>query len=101
VPQLTPVPDIAHLENPRFETIADGHFSVLRVDSVEPVPVGTHVVLVFRVAGYDRDCDGSLMARLERVDRQGETTGWAPARISLGPDSALVVQEPAHLWEGR
>jgi hypothetical protein len=40
------------------------------------------------------------MARLARVDRLGATTGWTPRRITLDQDTALVVQDPAHLWEG-
>jgi hypothetical protein len=60
-------------------------------------PVGTYIAMVFRVTGYDRDCDGSLMARLECVDAAGETTGWTPVNLSLYPDSAWVLDGPGEL----
>jgi hypothetical protein len=65
---------------------------------VEPVRVGTFVVRVFQVAGYDSDCDGSLMARLESVNKNGQTTGWEPRRIGLDPTTTLVVEHPLDIW---
>lgn len=65
------------------------HF--VRRDPVEPVPVGTLVMMAFRVTGYDRDCDGSLMARLEGIDCRGEASGWEPKNLGLYPDDTLVV----------
>ena len=47
--------------------------------------------MAFRIEGYDRDCDGGLMARLEHIDQDGECTGWHPSRIGLGPNTALVA----------
>lgn len=60
---------------------------------VQPEPVGTIILRAFRVVGYDPDCDGSLMARLEAIDRHGDTTGWTPDCIGLYPDSAVVVPQ--------
>ncbi len=65
-----------------------------RRDPVEPVPVGSYVARVFRVTGYDADCDGSLMARLEAVTADGEPTGWSVNCIGLYPDSAWVLDRP-------
>lgn len=100
---LTPVPEItAEQENHRFEPLAMGPgFNAVtsRVDPVEPVPVGTYIVKVFRVTGYDPDCDGSLMARLANVDRNGEETGWDPTHLGLTPTTDLVVDHPSELWE--
>lgn len=70
-----------------------------KVNPVEPEPVGTYVVMVFKITGYDPDCDGSLMARLEAVDKNGEGTGWAPTHLGLYPDTDLVVEHPRVLWE--
>lgn len=99
---LTPVPKItAEQENYRYEPLAIGPgFNAVmgRRDPVEPVPVGTYIVKVFRVTGYDPDCDGSLMARLAHVDRHGQDTGWEPTHLGLYPDSNLVVEHPSELW---
>lgn len=95
---LRPMPEITReQENFRLESL-DGNFKVVRRDPVEPVPVGTYVVKVFRVTGYDKDCDGSLMARLAAVDSYGQTTGWAPTNLSLYPNNTLVVNHPSELW---
>ncbi|WP_165689235.1 hypothetical protein [Mycobacteroides abscessus] len=47
--------------------------------------------MAFRVTGYDRDCDGTLMSRLERVDVHGEATGWEENAIGLYPDTAWTI----------
>jgi hypothetical protein len=78
-------------ENFRMER--KGPFEVPRRDPVKPEPEGTIVLLAFRVTGYDRDCDGSLMARLEHIDRKGESSGWEPSAIGLYPESELVVTQ--------
>lgn len=88
-------------DNARIVPLASGPgFNAVTVkrDSVEPVPVGTYVAMVFRVTGYDPDCDGSLMARLEQVDRHGKTTGWEPTHLELYPDTDVVVDDPDELW---
>jgi hypothetical protein len=71
---------------------------MIRRDPVEPEPVGTIVLMAFRVTGYDKDCDGSLMARLEHIDRDGRTSGWEPTHIGLYPCTDLVVT--AEEWRG-
>lgn len=99
---LKPVRKItAEEENFRTEPFAAGpgyNIHTSRRDPVEPVPVGTYVVMVFRVTGYDPDCDGSLMARLEQVDRHGECTGWTPSHLGLYPDTDLTIDRPDELW---
>lgn len=62
-----------------------------RRNPVEPEPVGTIVLMAFRVTGYDPDCDGSLMARLEHINMKGETSGITLDHLGLYPDSELVV----------
>lgn len=57
-------------------------------------PVGTVVLMAFRVTGYDRDFDGSPMARLENIDFEGETTGWTNNNIGLYPGDHMVVTTP-------
>jgi hypothetical protein len=96
VPEIT-----AEQENYRLEPLASGPgFTAVmgRRDPVEPVPVGTYIVKVFRVTGYDPDCDGSLMARLAGVDRHGKATGWEQTHLGLDPDSTLIVDTPGDLW---
>lgn len=68
-----------------------GAFEVIRRDPVEPEPVGTIVLRAFRIAGYDRDCDGSLMARLEAIDGNGDETGWAPKKVTVSDETAIVA----------
>jgi len=63
----------------------------IKRDPVEPEPVGTIVLMAFRVTGYDQDCDGSLMARLEHIDKDGEATGWEEDSVGLYPSNDLVV----------
>lgn len=94
------VPDISDRENARLEPIDLGprvRAVTLRRDPVEPVPVGAYVAMVFRVAGYDPDCDGSLMARLENVGADGETTGWNQNCLGLHPDNTWVIDGPGEL----
>lgn len=97
---MRPVREItAAEENFRMERLQPSDpFAVIRRDSVEPEPVGTIVLMAFRVTGYDRDCDGSLMARLEHIDKDGECTGWDPSHIGLYPHTDLVVT--AEEWRG-
>lgn len=63
---------------------------------VEPEPIGTIVLMAFRITGYTPDCDGSLMAKLDHIDKDGNESGWSPDSIGLYPDSDLVVT-PAEL----
>lgn len=99
---LRPVREItAEEERFRTEPWIDGPgfaAHMIRRDPVEPEPVGSYVVMVFRIVGFDPDCDGSLMARLAHVDRRGTPTGWEPTHLGLYPDTDLVVDEPDELW---
>lgn len=88
---MRPVRDISKLENFRLEIPAGSPFSFIRRDSIEPEPIGTIILCAFRVTGYDRDCDGSLMARLEQIDRDGETTGWRADSIEISNEAEIVV----------
>jgi hypothetical protein len=95
VPEIT-----AEQENRRTVPLASGSgFNMVtsRVDPVEPVPVGTYIAMVFRVTGYDRDCDGSLMARLASVDAEGEETGWETDHHGLYPNCDWVLGGPGDL----
>lgn len=85
-------------EDEHFRMERRGPFEVIMRDGVEPEPVGTIVLKAFRVTGYDSDCDGSLMARLDQIDRDGEWTGWSPDKLGLSPDDTLVVSPEE--WRG-
>jgi hypothetical protein len=90
---MRPVREItADEENFRLEPI-DGcsNAGCIRRDPVKPEPEGTIILKAFRITGYDQDCDGSLMARLEAIDQKGDTTGWQPKNIGLYPSTELVV----------
>jgi hypothetical protein len=98
-PSIRRVPEItAEQENLRTVPLfPDGSFPNIvtsRRDPVEPVPVGSYVARIFRVTGYDPDCDGSLMARLEAVDAEGEPTGWTVTHMSLHPGCAWILDRP-------
>ncbi len=97
---LRPVREItAEMENFRTVPFVGTNMFTSKRDPVEPEPVGTYVVMVFQVTGYDPDCDGSLMARLRAVQSDGESTGWEPNCLGLYPDTALVVEHPSVLWD--
>lgn len=84
-------------EYDNFRVVYKGGIRVVRRDFVPPVPVGSYVVKVFRVTGYDPDCDGSAMARLEAVNFEGEPTGSIMGYLGLYPDTALVVDHPSEV----
>lgn len=94
VPEIT-----AEQENFRLEQLEPGNdnFTIAKRDPVRPVPEGTIVVMAFRVTGYDPDCDGSLMARLENIDATGEPTGWEETAMGLYPTSTWMVDDVAEL----
>lgn len=101
IPEIT-----AKQENFRIEPVypvssaagnKTAYIQTIRRDPVEPVPIGTYIARVFRVTGYDQDCDGSLMARLAAVDKTGEDTGWEPTHLGLYRDSAWIVDNPDEL----
>jgi hypothetical protein len=88
----------AEQENFRVEPVVGiPHMSTIKRDPVQPVPVGTYVAKIFRVSGYDPDCDGSLMARLEAVDSEGQITGWQVDSIGLYPETVVVLDGPGDL----
>lgn len=95
---IRPVPDVSEQENARTvpAKFLPGAVTTRR-DPVEPVPVGSYIACVFRVTGYDPDCDGSLMARLAQVDRTGEPTGWETDSVGLYPDTDVAVDSPDDL----
>lgn len=91
-------------ENHRFVPIGtgtlDGNATTVvtsKRDFVPPVPIGSYVVMVFQVAGYTPDCDGSALAQLKQVDLNGKETGWDADHIGLYPDTDLVVDHPSDL----
>jgi len=88
---MRPVRDISDLENFRTEPFLGSSLQVIKRDPIEPEPIGTIVLCAFRITSYDQDCDGSLMARLERIDAEGEATGREINSVGLYPDCALVV----------
>lgn len=67
-------------------------------------PIGSYVVQVFRVTGYDPDCgetpETASMARLENVDQDGEPTGWDVTCVGLDPESTSVVGHPRDVLGG-
>lgn len=79
----------AEEENFRIEDV--GAFGIIRRDPIEPEPVGTIILTAFQITGYDRDCDGSLMARFRQVDCYMRPTGWEEDSIELCPDTDLVI----------
>jgi hypothetical protein len=88
------VPEITGQENARLVPVPGLRAVTLKRDPVEPVPVGSYVAVVFRVTGYDPDCDGHLMARLENVGADGESTGWEPTHLGLYPECTWIVDRP-------
>jgi len=87
---VRPVREItAEEENFRIER--NGPFNMIRRDPVEPEPVGTIVLQAFRITEYRRDCDGSLMAMFEAIDKDGNETGATYGPCGLYPDCDLVV----------
>ena len=91
---MRPVREVtAQEENFRCEPVPGlpDRFAFIRRDPIKPEPEGTIVLMAFRVTGYDQDCDGSLMARLEAIDKTGDTTGYEVTNIGLYPDVDVVV----------
>lgn len=99
---MRPVREItSEMENLRSVEFAPG-METLKRDPVEPEPVGTIVLMAFRITGYKQDCDGSLMATVAHIDKDGEESGWEQDCIGLTPHSDLVVtaDELRQLFDG-
>ena len=47
--------------------------------------------MAFKITGYDQDCDGSLLAKLEHIDKEGEPTGMNISQVGLYPSTDLVA----------
>lgn len=92
--KVEPIPEIT-AQQERFRMVHDRGMRMGRIerDPVEPVPVGTEIAMIFRVAGYDPDCDGSLMARLEHICSHGLRSGLEINCVGLSSESALVVKD--------
>ena len=85
--QMRPVRDVSKEENYRVQVIGPGMTETVRE------PVGTLLLLPFRVVGYDTQGDGSCTARLEHINTDGSATGGQASGMALRPTSALVVAE--------
>lgn len=94
---MRPVKDVSKVDNDRIET--RGGFAVIKGDPIGPEPVGTIVMLPFRVTGYDSDCDRSLMARLEGIDADGNATGWNVSRVGIANGVVVTLDELKALGE--
>lgn len=89
---MRPVRDVSKEENYRVQVIGPGMTETVR-EPVEPEPVGSLVLLPFRVVGYDTQDDGTCTARLEHINTDGSATGGQASGIALRPASALVLAE--------
>ena len=78
-------------ENRRMVPFVGTNMVTSKCDGIEPEPVGTIVLMAFRITGYDPDCDGSLMARVENIDRAGESTGWESNSHGLYHNVDIVI----------
>jgi len=95
---MRPVKEVtASEENFRLEPV-NRSISVVKRDPVKPEPEGTIILKAFRITGYDQDCDGSLMARLDCIDKEGRDTGWSQSRLGLYSDAEVVVSMDE--WQG-
>ena len=81
----------AEEENFRTEPFVGNNMRIVRRDFVKPEPEGTIILMAFKITGYDQDCDGSAMARLDNIDFNGDATGATLTHYGLYPESDLVV----------
>lgn len=89
---MRPVSEItAAEENFRTEPVPGAAFDVIKRDPVKPEPEGTIILCAFRITGYRPDCDGSLMAEIEQIDKDGNVTGWTENAIGLYPSTDIVA----------
>jgi hypothetical protein len=78
-------------DNARLVPIGNTGFESIKRDFVEPEPVGTIILMAFRITGYGKDCDGSAMICAEHIDKDGDASGWDIDSIGMNPDGTLVV----------
>ncbi len=89
---MRPLKDVSKEENFRPQVIGPGMVTTMRTP-VEPEPVGSIVLVPFRVTGYEVDDNGNCKARLEQVNAKGDTNGWKPEARWLQSQDALVVEQ--------
>lgn len=88
----------AEEENARVVPLVPGtNMLTIKCDPVKPVPEGTIIAMMFRVIGYDPDCDGSLMARLEQIEEDGVATGLEVSHLGLYPDTVYILDDAGEL----
>ena len=88
-------------EECNFRVEQMGGLNICRQDPVEAEPVGTIILIPFRVVGFDPDCYRSLMARLQylslddlRLDSAGEDIDkdhYSLRNYGLYPETGFVV----------
>ena len=82
----------AEEENFRLEVFAPG-CSMGKRDPVQQESIGTIVLKAFRITGYRPDCDGSLIACLENIDMDLNSTGWEENGVGVDTADTLVITE--------
>lgn len=99
---MRPVREIT-TEEENFRAEGAGSVKFIKRDLVKPEPEGTIILCAFRISGYDQDCDGSLMARLECINKDGSTSGGKMTNIGLYPEGHLVSceEELQELFDGK
>jgi hypothetical protein len=96
-------------EEENFRIERRGMFNVIKRDPVEPEPVGTIVLLPFEITGYDQDCDGSLMARMENLypfDLEENdfdisdlgSSGWEVSRVGINKGIVISAESLVALY---
>lgn len=89
---MRPLKDVSKEENFRPQVIGPGMVTTMRTPT-EPEPVGSIVLVPFRITGYEIDGNGNCKARLEHVNADGETNDWQPEPRRLQSSDALVVEQ--------
>ncbi len=89
---MRPLKDVSKEENFRPQVIGPGMVTTMRTP-VEPEPVGSIVLVSFRVTGYEVDDNGNCKAQLEQLNAKDDTNGWKPEARWLQSQDALVVEQ--------
>lgn len=90
------VRDVSKEENARIVPMPGFPYTwtTIKRDPIEPEPIGTIILMAFRITGYDPDCDGSLMARLDSIQLDDlQETGMSLKHIGLYPNTDIVITE--------